>query len=173
MKCSLSICNFLEEISSLSQSLFSSISLHWWLKKAFLSLLAILWNSAFRCLYLSGLDLSTRLPALEESGSQNNFRETDSELKCKYVYWGALALRMRLEAHHLCPLVPNRISETRVLGGVGKDSFITLPGKAGTQQASALREEVSLWGEDSEKVYSIGSKRAWSAQGHSEVLVVR
>ena len=33
--------------------LFSSISLHWTLKKASLSLLAILWNSAFRCLYLS------------------------------------------------------------------------------------------------------------------------
>ena len=33
--------------------LFSSISLHWSLKKAFLSLLAILWNTAFRCLYLS------------------------------------------------------------------------------------------------------------------------
>jgi len=33
--------------------LFSSISLHWSLKKAFLSLLAILWNSAFRSLCLS------------------------------------------------------------------------------------------------------------------------
>ena len=33
--------------------LFSSISLHWSLKKTFLSLLAILWNSAFRCFYLS------------------------------------------------------------------------------------------------------------------------
>ena len=32
--------------------LFSSISLHWSLRKAFLSLLCILWNS-FRCLYLS------------------------------------------------------------------------------------------------------------------------
>ena len=32
--------------------LFSCISLHWSLRKAFLSLLAILWNSAFRCLYL-------------------------------------------------------------------------------------------------------------------------
>ena len=31
---------------------FSSISLHWSLKKSFLSLLAILWNSAFRCLNL-------------------------------------------------------------------------------------------------------------------------
>jgi len=33
--------------------LFFSISLHWSLRKAFLSLLAILWNSTFRCLYLS------------------------------------------------------------------------------------------------------------------------
>ena len=33
--------------------LFSSISLHWSPRKAFLSLLAIIWNSAFRCLYLS------------------------------------------------------------------------------------------------------------------------
>ena len=33
--------------------LFSSISLHWLLRNAFLSLLAILWNSAFRCFYLS------------------------------------------------------------------------------------------------------------------------
>ena len=32
---------------------FSSISLHWSLRKAFLSLLAILWNSAFECIYLS------------------------------------------------------------------------------------------------------------------------
>jgi len=33
--------------------LFSSISLHWSLRKAFLSLLAFLWNSAFRWIYLS------------------------------------------------------------------------------------------------------------------------
>ena len=32
---------------------FSSVSLHWSLRKSFLSLLVILWNSAFRCLYLS------------------------------------------------------------------------------------------------------------------------
>ena len=31
----------------------SNISLHWSLRKAFLSLLAILWKPAFRCLYLS------------------------------------------------------------------------------------------------------------------------
>ena len=33
--------------------LFSSISLHWSLRKAFLPLLAILWNSAFKLVYLS------------------------------------------------------------------------------------------------------------------------
>ena len=53
MKCSLGISNFLEEISSLSILLFSSISLHWLLRKAFLSLLSILWNSAFKWVYLS------------------------------------------------------------------------------------------------------------------------
>ena len=42
MKCSLGISNFLEEISSLSYSVVSFISLHWLLRKAFLSLLAIL-----------------------------------------------------------------------------------------------------------------------------------
>ena len=53
MKCSLGISNFLEEISHLSHSIDSSISLHWSLKKAFLSLLAILWNSAFKWIYRS------------------------------------------------------------------------------------------------------------------------
>ena len=33
--------------------LFSSISLHWLLRKAFLCLIAILWNSAFKWVYLS------------------------------------------------------------------------------------------------------------------------
>ena len=47
MKYSFDISNFLEEILVLPFLLFSSISLHCSLKKAFLSLLAILWNSAF------------------------------------------------------------------------------------------------------------------------------
>ena len=38
--------------------LFSSISSHWWLRKAFLSLFALLWNSPFRCLYLSGFEIA-------------------------------------------------------------------------------------------------------------------
>ena len=53
MKCSLDISYFLEEISSLSHSIVSSISLHWSLRKIFLSLLVILWNSPFRWVYLS------------------------------------------------------------------------------------------------------------------------
>ena len=53
MKCSLGISNFLEEISSLSHCIVSSIYLYWSLRKAFLSLLALLWNSAFKWIYLS------------------------------------------------------------------------------------------------------------------------
>ena len=58
MKCSLGIPNFLEEISSLSIPLFSSVSLHWSLRKASLSLLAILWNSALKGIYISFSPLS-------------------------------------------------------------------------------------------------------------------
>ena len=53
MKCSLGVSNFLEESSSIPILLFSSIFLHWSLRNAFLSLLDIIWNSAFRCFYLS------------------------------------------------------------------------------------------------------------------------
>ena len=53
MNFTLGISNFLEEISVFSILLCSSISLHWSLRKAFLSLLAILWNSAFKWVYLS------------------------------------------------------------------------------------------------------------------------
>ena len=53
MKCSLGISNFLEEVSIPSYSLFSTIPLDWSFKKSFLSLLAILCNSAFKWVYLS------------------------------------------------------------------------------------------------------------------------
>ena len=53
MKCSLCISNFLEEISSLSHSVVFLYFFALITEEAFLSLLAILWNSAFRCLYLS------------------------------------------------------------------------------------------------------------------------
>jgi len=44
---------FLKRSLVFSILLFSSISLHWSLMEAFLSLLAILWDSAFRWVYLS------------------------------------------------------------------------------------------------------------------------
>ena len=53
MKCYLCISNFLKRPLVFPILLFSSISLHWLLRRAFLSLLAILWNSAFNWVYLS------------------------------------------------------------------------------------------------------------------------
>ena len=76
MKCSLGISDFLEEISSLSHLLFSSISLHCSLRKAFLSLLSVLWNSAFRWvdLCLSLLPFACLLfSAICKASSDNRF----------------------------------------------------------------------------------------------------
>ena len=76
MKCSLAISNFLEEISSPSHSVFFSISLHWSLRTAFLSLLAILWNSAFKWVYLSFSPLpfaSLLFIAVCKASSDNRF----------------------------------------------------------------------------------------------------
>ena len=76
MKCSLGISNFLEDISSLSILLFSYISLHWSLSKAFLSLLAILWNSTFRWVYFSFSSLllaSLLLSDIYKASSDNHF----------------------------------------------------------------------------------------------------
>ena len=53
MKYSLGGSNFLKRSLAFPILLFSSISLRWSLRKAFLSLLAILWNSAFKWIYLS------------------------------------------------------------------------------------------------------------------------
>ena len=56
--------------------LFSSISLHWSLRKAFLSLLTIPWNSAFRCLYLSFSPLlfaSLLFTAIFKASSDSHF----------------------------------------------------------------------------------------------------
>ena len=54
MKCSFGISNFLEEIPSLSHSVVFLYFFALVAEQGFLlSLLAILWNSAFRCLYLS------------------------------------------------------------------------------------------------------------------------
>ena len=56
--------------------LFSSISLHWSLRKAFLSLLAILWDSAFKWVYLSFFPLplaSLLFSAICKASADNHF----------------------------------------------------------------------------------------------------
>ena len=56
--------------------LFFSICLHWSVRKAFLSLIAVLWNSAFRWVYLpfSPLPLASPLfPAICKTSSKNHF----------------------------------------------------------------------------------------------------
>jgi len=52
MKCSLGISNFLEEISSLSPCIISLYLFVLLTEKAFLPLLSVLWNSAFKWIYL-------------------------------------------------------------------------------------------------------------------------
>ena len=79
MKCSLCNSNFLEEISVVFPILlFSSISLHWSLRKAFLSLLAILWNSAFKW---SGPNQSPLPTFMEGLGSSSGL--------CRWAQWVA------------------------------------------------------------------------------------
>ena len=75
MKCSLSISNFLEEISSLSHYVFF-LYFFALIAEAFLSLLAILWNSAFKWEYLSFSPLpfaSLRFTAICKASSDNHF----------------------------------------------------------------------------------------------------
>ena len=67
---------FLKRSLVLPILLFSSISLHWSLRKTFLSLLAILWNSAFRWVYLSFSHLplvSLLFSAICKAFSDNHF----------------------------------------------------------------------------------------------------
>ena len=76
IKHSLSISNFLEDISGLSILLFSSTSLHWLPRKAFLSLLDILGNSAFKWEYISFSPLpftSLHFTAICKPSSDNHF----------------------------------------------------------------------------------------------------
>ena len=56
--------------------LFSSVSLHWSLRKAFLSFLAMLWNSAFKWVYLSFSPFplaSLPFSAICKASSDNHF----------------------------------------------------------------------------------------------------
>ena len=76
MKCSLEISTFLKRSLVFLILLFYSMFLHWSLRKAFLSLLAILWNSAFRRVYLSSsllLLASLLFSAICKTFSDNHF----------------------------------------------------------------------------------------------------
>ena len=67
---------FLKRSLVFSILLFSSISFHWSLRKASLSLLGILWNSAFRWVYLSFSPLpftSLLFSAIFKASSDNHF----------------------------------------------------------------------------------------------------
>ena len=68
--------SFLKRSPVIPILLFPSISLHWSLRKVFLSFLAILWNSAFRWIYLSFSPLpfaSLLFTAICKSSSDNHF----------------------------------------------------------------------------------------------------
>ena len=67
--------NFLKRSLVYPILLFFSISSHWSLRmrKAFLSLLAILWNYAFRWLYLSSMPLLLLFAQLFKASSDNHF----------------------------------------------------------------------------------------------------
>ena len=76
MKCFLGISNFLKRSLVFSILSFSSISLHWSLRKAFLSLLSLLWSSGFRWIYLSFLlafHFSSFLSYICKASSDNQF----------------------------------------------------------------------------------------------------
>ena len=76
MKCSLGISNFLEEISSLSHSVVFLYFFALITRKSFLSLLAVLWNSAFKWVYLSFSPLlfaSRLFTAICKAFSDNHF----------------------------------------------------------------------------------------------------
>ena len=73
MEYSFGFSNFLEEISSLPISFFSFISLHCSLRKTFLSLLGILWDSAFRWCTFPFICLLLLFSAIYKASADNHF----------------------------------------------------------------------------------------------------
>ena len=79
--------------------LFSSISLHWSLRKAFLSLFAILWNYAFKwvCLSFSPLPFASLFIAICKASSNNHFAF------CISFSWGWSWSLPPVQCHNLHP----------------------------------------------------------------------
>ena len=90
--------------------LFSSISLHWWLRKTFLSLLAILWNSAFKLVYLSFSPLLSTSLLFTEEASCKAF--SDSHFAFLHLFFLGMVLipvsctKSRTSVHSSSDLVP-------------------------------------------------------------------
>ena len=123
MKCALGVSNFLEDIANLPILLFSSISLLWSLKKAFLSLLDILWNSTFKWVYLS---LSLELHSLSKlysvhlwNGEVMSPVRFAGKIKCA-VQFSCSVVSNSLRPHGLqhtrppCPSPTPRVTQTHV-----------------------------------------------------------
>ena len=108
--------------------LFSSISLHWSLRKAFLSLLAILWNSAFKWVHLSfsSLPLASLLfSAICKSSSDNHFA---------FVHFFFLGMVLiTVPCHESLSIVLGTLSNNRM--GKTRDLFKKIRGTKGTFHA--------------------------------------
>ena len=114
MKCFLGISKFLEKISSLSYSIFSSISLRCSIQKAFLSLLDNLWNSALCWLYMSLSPLLFAFllfSAIYKVSSDNHF------VLSHFSFLGMVLVAISCTSHFtLAQMVKNlpAVQETRV-----------------------------------------------------------
>ena len=92
--------------------LFSSISLHWSLRKAFLSLLAILWNSTFRwiCLSFSPLPFASLLFSAICKASSDQFAYLHFFFLCTVLITAScttLGTSSRVQGHNINRLESN------------------------------------------------------------------
>ena len=143
MKCSLCISNFLEEISSLSHHFFPSISLHWSFRKASFSLLAILWNSAFRYISFSPLPLASLLfSALCKASSDNHF-----------------AFRGHKSTHKTCLVTSAALWSTNSPGSTWISNQLICASQKITTWVSGAQQVGRNWGNPS---YCLSSQ-AWSS----------
>ena len=119
MKYFLDVSSFLEEISRLPHFISSSISLYCSLKKAFLSLLAVLWNSAFKWVYLSfsPLPFSSLFSALCKTSSDNHFAFF------YFFFLGIVLITASLQCHEPPSIVLQAVCLSDLIPGI----YLSLP----------------------------------------------
>ena len=154
MNSSLGISNFLEEISSLPILLLSCISLHWSLRKAFLSLLAILWNSALKYVYVSFSPLplaSLLFTAICKASSDNHLPF------CISFSWGwswylppiqchkplSIVLQAQMMLWKRCTQYASKLENSAVATGLEKVSFHSNPKERQSQRMLKLPHNCS------------------------------